>query len=148
MNRILRLYISKRSPSEDLKVLVYYIIAFYIPGWFYIKQHSICTQGVKNFFKLISLARNLSPECRNIVYSVLQNNGYWAHVENILLAALFDEDLKNRGIAPSLGVLVMHYTLNMDNIGCPISTEHENSGRIYSKSGHGKFGHYSTLLPA
>ena len=91
-NRILRLFISKRSPSEDLKVLVYCIITFYIPGWFYIKQHSICTQGAKNFFKLISLARNLSPECRNIVYSVLQNNGFWAHVENILLAALFDED--------------------------------------------------------
>ena len=57
-NRILRLYISKRSP-EYLKGLVYCIIAFYIPGWFYIKQHSICIQGAKTFFKLISLPRNL-----------------------------------------------------------------------------------------
>ena len=97
--------------------MVYFIIAFYIPGWFCIKQHSICTQGAKNFFKLISLARNLSPECRNIVYSVLQNNRYWAHVENILLAAIFDEEI-NRGIVVKKILDVRK--LSMENISLRI----------------------------
>ena len=98
-NRTLRLFISKSNPSEHLKSLVYFIVAFYIPGWFHIRQHSMCTEGAKNFFKLIQLSRNLSPGCRGTVENVLQRNGYWAHVENILLTAFFDENSINREYA-------------------------------------------------
>ncbi len=38
----------------------------------------------------------MSHECREIAHIFLQNNAYWAHPENILLAALFDMDRSNR----------------------------------------------------
>ena len=49
---------------------------------------------------MIELSNNLPIDYKtNIVHPVLQNNAYWAHAENILLAGIFDENRDNREIA-------------------------------------------------
>ena len=49
-NRILRLYVSKSNPSQSLEKIVHFLVSFYIPGWFHIKQHPLCTDGAKKSF--------------------------------------------------------------------------------------------------
>ena len=46
-NRILRLYISKTSPSNNLLILVNYIAKAYIPMWFNIKNKTSITEEGK-----------------------------------------------------------------------------------------------------
>jgi len=92
-NRILRLYMSKRLPTVELKQIVSFILNVYGPSWFQIKKHNKCQDGAKNFFYLLQLCQQLPDEHKNIVLPVLQNNSYFCHPENILLAAVADNDV-------------------------------------------------------
>ena len=44
-----------------------------------------------NLFSMMELSRDLMPESRRTVERVLQDNSYWAHPEQILIAMLRDE---------------------------------------------------------
>ena len=55
-NRILRLYISKKSPKENLKILAEFIVKVYGPMWFYIKMNPFCTSGSKHLWKTIQFS--------------------------------------------------------------------------------------------
>lgn len=90
-NRILRLYISQKNPSESLKILSTYIVKVYAPVWFHIKLKPSCVDGSRHLFKLIQLSRYLPVELKKIVDPVIQRNGYFASPENILLGMLTDE---------------------------------------------------------
>jgi hypothetical protein len=95
-NRILRLYMSEKKPSKSLRRIVYFIVNAYAPSWFHIKQHSSCFDGAKNFFFMMKLCYELGPNDWNIVEKVFKNNSYFAHPENILLAAIDDTNEDNR----------------------------------------------------
>ena len=89
MTLSVRLYISTKKPSKALKEIVSLLVNFYIPNFFNIKEHSHCQQGAKHLFSMIELSRDLMS--RRTVERVLQDNSYWAHVENILIAMLGDD---------------------------------------------------------
>ena len=91
-NRILRLYMSKLDYSQQLYRITRFILNVYAPSWFNVKHHSSCVDGARNFFYLMKQCYELGPEDWEIVEPVLQNNCYFAHPENILLAGVTDED--------------------------------------------------------
>lgn len=76
-----------------------FILNFYAPSWFHIKSHPSCQDGAKNFFFMLTLYKKLDKTDQSVVHSVLQNNSYFCHPENILLAAIGDEDENIRKIA-------------------------------------------------
>lgn len=98
-NRILRLYMSQTQSSEALGKIVRFILNVYAPSWFYIKQHSSCFDGAKNYYFLTKLCFDLGPEDWNIVKGTLLNNSYFAHPENVLLAGILDKDESIRKFA-------------------------------------------------
>ena len=89
-SRILRWYISLTRPSAALKKIVSFIQNVYVPGWFLIKCNPHCQDGAINFFGLIQLVKEQPLPIQNIALPVLQWNGYWGHVENVLIAMLAD----------------------------------------------------------
>lgn len=90
-NRLLRLYASTMSPTENLVHLVTFILKVYAPMWFSIKTKPTCTYGAKHLHKTIVLSRYLPEHLRKVVDPVIQRNGFFGHTENILLAMLADE---------------------------------------------------------
>lgn len=89
-NRILRLYISTNTPSENLKVLATFIMRVYAPSWFSIKARPSCVKGAIHLHEMIQRSRYLPSNIKNIIDPVLQRNAYFGHCENLLLAMLFD----------------------------------------------------------
>ena len=99
-NSILRYYISKRNPSDNLKLLSKFIVTVFAPTWFDIKSNSKFACGPRNFFSMIQRIReNIEEDDQKILLAVLNRNSYFAHSENILLAMLVDEDCDVRKIA-------------------------------------------------
>ena len=98
--RILRYYVSKSKPSRNLQILAEYLVRIYFPWWFRIKLHNRITEDSKHFFYMLRLISNFSNAVVNDVgVKVLQNNAFFAHHENILLAMLRDNDLNIRAMA-------------------------------------------------
>ncbi|GBN35951.1 hypothetical protein AVEN_270990-1 [Araneus ventricosus] len=89
-NRLLRLYIGTSSPSQNLIILMKYLMPVYAPMWFEIKMKSNCPYGAQHFWKMISLARQLPDNVKQIIYKVFSNNAYFAHPEHILLTMIHD----------------------------------------------------------
>jgi hypothetical protein len=89
-NRILRLYVATENPSENFLHLVTYIMKVYGPIWFHIKVKPLCIEGSKHLWKLIMYSRYMPDHLRKTVDVVIQRNGFFAHMENLLLAMLFD----------------------------------------------------------
>jgi len=90
-NRILRLYVSSKGPSDNLKILVTFIMKVYCPVWFHVKTEPSCAEGSKHLWRMIKFSRYLAPDLRVIVDKVIHRNGYYGHSENILLCMLSDE---------------------------------------------------------
>ncbi|CAG4928614.1 unnamed protein product [Colias eurytheme] len=98
-NRLLRLYVSTTSPTENLIHLVTFILNVYAPMWFFIKTKPTCIYGAKHLHKTIILSRYLPEHLKMIVDPVIQRNGFFGHTENILLAMLGDERKNIRVLA-------------------------------------------------
>ncbi len=96
-NSILRLYAQEPNPSEPLRRLVGFVLNVYAPAFLKIKTDYDITDGAKNFFFCLQLARDfLTVEEQKVVGPVFSNNSYFSHPENILLAALRDTSMTNR----------------------------------------------------
>lgn len=81
------------KPSSELQKLVSFIVVVYAPTWFQIKTHPRACDGATNFFFLIRTCRELNDATmREYVHKTLLRNNYFAHPENILIAALDDSD--------------------------------------------------------
>lgn len=76
-----------------------FILNFYAPSWFHIISHPTCQDGAKNFFFTLTLYQKLDKTDQSVIHSVLQNNSYFCHPENILLAVIGDEDENIRKFA-------------------------------------------------
>lgn len=100
-NRILRLYISMKSPTENLKILAEFILKVYGPMWFYIKMNPFCTSGSKHLWKIIQFSRYLPDNLKQIINPVIERNAYFGSLENILICMLFDGRKYIRKIAVS-----------------------------------------------
>ena len=74
-NRILRLYVSDKKPSENLKTLVTYIIRVYDPMWFAIKTHSSCKDGARHLHQMLVKSRYINPKHKKSCTS------YWTNTE-------------------------------------------------------------------
>jgi hypothetical protein len=98
-NRILRLYISTSNPSVQLVTLTTFVLKVYAPMWFAIKTNPSCTAGAKHLFKTIELTRYLPKDQRDLIDVVIQKNGFFGHVENILISMLDDHRRSIRKIA-------------------------------------------------
>lgn len=96
-NRIMRLYVGSINPSQNLKILVKFIMMVYAPIWFFVKYQSSLQFGAQHVFKMISFSRFLPPHLKSCVDSVIQRNSFFAHPENLLVAMLFDtrEHIRN-----------------------------------------------------
>lgn len=90
-NRILRLYISTVNPSDNLQMLVNYVVKAYAPIWFLIKQKISFKDGAKHVFKMIVYSRFLPDNLRSVIDSVIERNAFFAHPENLLVSMLHDD---------------------------------------------------------
>jgi len=98
-NRLLRLYISTTTPTENLVTLVTYVLKVYAPVWFSIKANSSCKDGARHVWQTIHNSRYLSDKLKAVVDPVIERNGYFAHPENLLLCMLSDERKTIRQLA-------------------------------------------------
>ena len=90
-NRILRLYIGSEKPSHELTTLTKFVIRVYAPMWFNIKCKPSCENGARHLFQTIQKSRYLPENLCSVLNSVIQRNGYFGHVENLLLSMITDE---------------------------------------------------------
>ena len=80
-------------------VIVYCLFTVY---WCEIERNSQVIHGSRNFFNLIKRIKNFSSKhVQEIALSVVQQNGYFAHPENVLIVILRDdnENVRNVGVA-------------------------------------------------
>lgn len=100
---ILRLFISTCSPSKQLVDLVQFIQSVYVPTWFAIKENPSWAFGSRHVFGVIKWTRelneNLTTDIFRIVQKSLQNNGYFLHVENVLISMITDQSKAIRDLA-------------------------------------------------
>lgn len=98
-SRVLRLYVATDKPSENLIILVKYIMQVYVPMYFNVKSRNSSVFGSVHLFNFITYTRSLTSHLLPIVQKVIQNNSYFAHPENLILAMLFDErqDIRKLG---------------------------------------------------
>lgn len=97
-NRIMRLYVSTNNPSKNLKTLTIYVMKVYVPMYFSVKYYNSVVYGSALLFKFISWTRYLENNVRGVVDSIIRNNSYFAHPENIILSMLFDDRKSQRDI--------------------------------------------------
>lgn len=98
-NRILRLYISTQNPSENFQVLVDFVMKVYAPMWFRIKSKPFIQDGARHLWNSLRLSREFPDNIKAIVYKVFENNAYFAHPENLLIAMMTDERQHIRQLA-------------------------------------------------
>ena len=98
--RILRLYVSKETPSANLQAIAHFCISVYFPTWFETKKQNQIIHGAKNFFNLVHRIQQFPhSEIRFIASKVVQRNAFFAHPENVLLGMLGDDDEEIRRLA-------------------------------------------------
>ena len=90
-NRILQLYIGSQKPSHELIILAKFVIRVYAPMWFSIKCNPSCKNGACYLFQTILRSRYLPQNIQSVLDIVIQQNGYFGHVENLLLSMITDE---------------------------------------------------------
>lgn len=93
-SRCLRHYVGTLQPSQKLVDIVTYIMKVYVPTYSNIKLNNSCTNGRKRFFNLLKYSSYLSANYREVIINVCKNNFYFAHPENILLAMIYDDEVK------------------------------------------------------
>lgn len=117
-NRILRLYISTKTPSRSLQDLVKIILQIYAPSWFWIKAHPKACEGSQNFWFMMHLVKssNIDGKLQAIMENVLLRNAYFAHPENILLSMMTDsrQDVRELALQKIIQANTMHCMENRE----------------------------------
>lgn len=91
-SRVLRLYISTREPSKELKKVVKFIVQVYAPFWFLVKTRPQAIHGSRNVHQYITWLRNMPADVQTVVRKSVRTNSYFFHPENILLSMITDSD--------------------------------------------------------
>ena len=90
--RLLRVYIGSDSPTDQLRLIVQYLVGHYVPMWFHIRSYSTCSSGAKNVMRSLELLRQLPLQLQNFIQPVIQRNAFWCHPEVVLLGMAADQD--------------------------------------------------------
>lgn len=91
-NRLCRLYVSTENPSQLLNEMVKYVLWVYAPTHFNIKYKSACFYGAIHLTNIVKASSFLRGSHLITVRDTIENNAFFAHPENVLLAVLNDED--------------------------------------------------------
>ena len=95
---ILCLYIQTEDPSDNLILLVKYVLRVYAPIIFQIKCDWQFYYGAQHYFNLLKYSRDLfqeeedRPELLEVTLKVLTTNSYSIHPENMILRMLYDDN--------------------------------------------------------
>ena len=89
---LLRFYVSQANSTKNLSLIVEFVLKVYFPSWFDIKKNNKLTHGSINLYNIIKINNFPDLRIRQICYNVLNNNSFFAHGENILVAMLGDID--------------------------------------------------------
>ena len=87
---------SEESQTQDLKVLVNFIMKVYIPFWFKVKTEKSIKDGAKHIHYFITVTRYLAKKYKDIIDPVIARNAYFAHPENVLLSMISDSRINVR----------------------------------------------------
>lgn len=124
-SRILRLYAATASPSTNLKALATYIMKVYVPMYFGIKFRSSCAYGSVHFAEFVTRVRYLPREITEMMKEAIQENAYFAHPENVLLAMICDENQNTRQRAYEKILLARKKAVKSDDVR-PFELPHIN----------------------
>ena len=95
-SNLLCLYLQSMNPSKDLILVVKIILNIYGPALFYIKENWHVSNGPLHVYNVLQLSKKLlqveRPDLFTLVKNVIQNNGFYLHPENMLLAMVHDQD--------------------------------------------------------
>lgn len=86
------LYTRTENPSDNFMKIVSFIVQVYCVNLFQSSYQSKFTMGAKHLFHMMQLILTQPEEIQDIAQRVVQNNAFYAHPENILVAMLEDED--------------------------------------------------------
>ena len=76
-NRILRYYVSVVDPTENLILIVNFVIKVYARSWFNIKSKPIFIYSPHHIFNMIKYIDDINNDCvTNICHKVIQQNAY------------------------------------------------------------------------
>ena len=89
-NRILRLFVGSEEPSHELITLAKFVMRVYALMWFSIKCNPSCENGARHLFQTV-LFQYLPENIPSVLNIVIQRNGYFGHVENLLLSMITEE---------------------------------------------------------
>lgn len=95
-SRLLRMYVTKVSPSRDLKTLVNFVMKVYAPFWFLVKDKPQASHGSRHIFQYIQWTRPFPDAIKKIVHRSIQINGFFCHPENVLMSMITDENRQIR----------------------------------------------------
>lgn len=90
------LQMAEENPTDELRLIVQFIINVYIPAWFGIKETPSFVHGARHLFQIIRLTREHTPELLNDIILTIETNFYFAHSESVLIGMLTDDDVNIR----------------------------------------------------
>ena len=95
---LLFLWMQDLTPTENLRLLVTYVVNVYCPSMFYTKINWHCSNGPRHFFYLAELNRKFLQKDHPIYYQsilkTLKGNSYYIHPESVLVGMVHDTDPK------------------------------------------------------
>ena len=99
-SNLLVLYMQSEEPSEELVLLVQFIVNVYTPSLLHIKKTSHCTNGPRHVFNILQWSRDVLEKDHSEVFEVvkgcIEDNAYYLHPEQVLLAMVTDPEEKVR----------------------------------------------------
>ena len=101
-NKILQSFIETENTSYQLRALVKFIMRVYAPMWCESKCKPTIKDALKHLSKSIFSSRYLERNLGNCVQKVIQNNAYFAHPGNLILAMLCNKRQRIRKLAAPL----------------------------------------------
>ena len=99
-SNLLILYMQSEDPSDELVLLVNFIVNCYTPALLNIKKTPHCSNGPRHVFQILEWSRDLlekdHPEVFEVVKACIEDNAYYLHPEQVLLAMVTDPEEKVR----------------------------------------------------
>ena len=98
--RTLARYARTKNPTKKFQRIVFFVLNLYAPCWIKIKSQPSFQDGARHLQSILELSRDLCAADQDIVQKVMQDNGHFAHPENVSGACLSDpdEDIRRKGV--------------------------------------------------
>ena len=98
-SRVLRLYVSTPLPSMEITRLVTFIVKVYAPTFLAAKHFNTVSEGPRLLLNEIKAANeHCNAEELALVQASIQENGFFAHPENVVLSLLSSEKAEERNL--------------------------------------------------